>query len=95
MGYFSNGAEGADWRVNNCERCANSHPVNGSDGCPIWDLHLLHNYDQMPEHAKTDQAKGEAMAWSAALGMLIKRDGLSNECTLFRVVPPTEGDETK
>ncbi len=89
MGYFSNGSGGADWRVNNCERCANNQPVNDSPGCAIWDLHLLHNYDQMPEHAETDQSRGEAMAWSAALGALIERDGLSNSCKLFRPAETT------
>lgn len=40
MGYFSNGAEGMAYQSAVCNHC--EHDVN--EDCPVWLLHLLHNY---------------------------------------------------
>ena len=44
MGYFSNGSEGEDYQAKYCARCVHENMKTGR-GCPIWNLHLLHNYD--------------------------------------------------
>ena len=78
VGYFSNGSEGADWYGRNCRRCANSKDVNDSPGCSIWDIHLLHNYNQQADNP-AEQARHELM------GMLIvQQPDLSMECALTR-----------
>ena len=45
MGYFSNGTEGMAYEEQFCERCIHQGPQEGP-GCPVWLLHLLHNYDE-------------------------------------------------
>lgn len=48
MGYFSNGSEGLDFQGQFCFQCVNWRDLDDGrgEGCPIWDLHLLWNYDQ-------------------------------------------------
>ena len=41
MGYFSNGSEGDSYESRVCADCAH-HDMKG--GCPVWNLHLDHNY---------------------------------------------------
>lgn len=67
MGYFSNGTEGMAYEADWCVRC-----VHHGD-CAVWDVHLLHNYDEGQNEA-------------SILHDLIPRspDGLSNlQCRLF------------
>jgi hypothetical protein len=74
MAYFSNGTEGMDYQHNYCNQCLHDAKQN----CPVWLLHLMHNYD---ECNKPD----------SFLHVLIPRskDGLSNEqCTMY--VPNAE-----
>lgn len=75
MGYFSNGTEGDFYRSAWCERCVNwrdEHDGRG-DGCPIWDLHILYNYDQLKKSSL-----------ERALSSLIPREGIENgQCRLF------------
>ena len=78
MAYFSNGTEGEIWQAEHCEHCVNwqGDPV----GCPVWDVHLLYNYDQCP-----DTLVGQRV--QAILDYLIPRseDKLSNQtCSMFR-----------
>jgi len=40
MGYFSNGAEGADYQEKYCVNCIHY------EGCAVWVAHLLHSYDE-------------------------------------------------
>ena len=51
MAYFSNGSEGMAWQERNCDRCVN-YLDNGDGrgpGCPIWDVHMIHNYTDVNE----------------------------------------------
>jgi hypothetical protein len=43
MGYFSNGSEGLDWQVHNCDKCLNADELGA---CAIWDAHLLYNGEE-------------------------------------------------
>lgn len=71
MGYFSNGAEGADYEETYCRRCIHYGPEEGP-GCPVWLAHLLHNYDE----CNNDES---------ILHLLIPHtaDGGNGECTMF------------
>jgi len=72
MGYFSNGNEGTTYQAQFCDKCVNYRDKNDGrgPGCPIWDAHLLWNYQQ--------EDKKEV------LDFFIPRDGLYNaECTMF------------
>ena len=75
MGYFSNGSEGCAYESKYCENCI--HWVAEVEGetkvCPVWDIHMLHNYNQGPIIKKI-------------LGMLIPQSkvGFRNEqCKMF------------
>ena len=46
MGYFSNGTEGDNYEHNYCRRCIHSPLKDDDPFCPVWELHLLHNYDE-------------------------------------------------
>lgn len=77
MGYFANGSEGDAYMAQWCSRCV--HWKDESDGrgegCPVFDLHLLHNYDQIKKESTRH-----------ALEMFIPRneDGLGNaQCRMF------------
>ena len=72
MGYFSNGTEGEMYYEEYCAHCVHDDPDNGKH-CPIWSLHLLHNYE---ECNKKD----------SFLHVLIPRDkkeGFNDTCTMF------------
>ncbi len=73
MGYFSNSTEGLDYQHQYCRRCQNHRgPSEEEKSCPIWDVHLMFNYDECnnPE---------------SFLGYFIPRNGLINEqCNMFR-----------
>ena len=65
MGYFSNGSEGLDYEKQYCERCVHY------DGCAVWLLHLIHNYDECNKE-------------DSFLHTLIPRDGIENkQCKMF------------
>ena len=42
MGYFSNGSEGMDYQEHYCSKCVHDE----KQSCPVWLLHLLHNYEE-------------------------------------------------
>jgi hypothetical protein len=49
MAYFPNGSSGDKYLEEYCFRCVNWVDL-GDDrdfGCPIWDLHTVHNYEQI------------------------------------------------
>jgi len=74
MGYFSNGTEGEYYRSAYCENCI--HDINND--CPIWNLHLLWNYEAVGTNKDEDK--------ELALEMFIPRskNGLNNEqCKMF------------
>ena len=67
MGYFSNGTEGELYREKYCDRCL--HDI--SQDCPIWNLHLEHNYKECNNE-------------DSFLHHLIPREGIDNlQCKLF------------
>lgn len=74
MGYFSNGSEGADWEVDNCNKCAHEGPADGP-GCNVLLIHSVYNYKQK-----------EGSDLEAAMNLLIPRteNGLFNKkCGMF------------
>ena len=44
MGYFPNGCAGERYEAEYCDRCV--HQDAAGRGCPVWQLHMLHNYDE-------------------------------------------------
>lgn len=72
MGYFSNGSEGEYYEAQWCHRCV--HQPTAERGCPVWDLHMLYNYDQCKKATTAE-----------ALSMFIPRDadGGNGRCTMF------------
>lgn len=83
MGYFSNGCEGESYFAHYCERCVHMPKRPEDGGCPVWGLHLIHNYD---ECNKDD----------SFLHVLIPRtpDKLYNEqCAMFYARPDETRDE--
>lgn len=72
MAYFANGTEGMMYEDEYCSKCINYRDNgSGSEGCPILDLHFIHNYD---ECNKKD----------SFLHFLIPRKGIDNEqCSMF------------
>lgn len=80
MAYFSNGCEGDSFHAQQCAKCV--HDLSGK--CPVWNMHLAHNYDQHPEHAKTPEEKATAEAWAEVLETLIPTEGLyAGKCRMF------------
>lgn len=73
MAYFSNGTEGMSYFEEYCSRCI----FDKGQNCPIWMLHMIHNYEECnkPEsflHALIPRSK----------------DKLGNEeCFFFRPEP--------
>lgn len=80
MAYFSNGTQGDSFQAAYCDRCALQ------DGCAVWNVHLLHNYSQFPEHAKTPEEKGAATATRQILDALISDEG----CRMFHEITADE-----
>ena len=74
MGYFSNGTEGEIFQEQYGARCLHNGDENGEGPlCPVWELHLLYDYDQL---------KNKDLAH--CLGALIPRQGGRNlACRLF------------
>jgi len=70
MGYFPNGSAGADYETQYCDHCR--HQGLDGDGCAVWLVHLLKNYD---ECNKDD----------SVLHILIPRDkdGWNEQCKMF------------
>lgn len=51
--YFPNGTSGLDFQSRYCDRCANNVDKNDGrgPGCPVFDVHFLHNGDQFKNEA--------------------------------------------
>jgi hypothetical protein len=70
MGYFSNGSEGDFYQAQYCRRCVHDRE---NAFCPVWDLHMLYNYDQLKKPATR-----------SALAMFIpEQDGGNGQCSMF------------
>ncbi len=69
MGYFSNGTEGEMYEARYCSRCAHNQ---SEYSCPVWDAHLLANYDECNNDA-------------SILHILIPRNerGDNEQCAMF------------
>lgn len=77
MAYFPNGTSGACFEARWCCDCANEGDPENGNGCAIWDVHLLFNY----EARDSEVSKG-------ILDTLIADVGMENEdgtcpCRLF------------
>lgn len=46
MAYFPNGASGDRYMEQWCDRCVNWKPDDCGEGCIVWDLHMIFDYDQ-------------------------------------------------
>jgi len=53
MAYFPNGTSGELYFEQWCSRCKNwkQRADEDTEGCPIWDAHMLLNYDEKNEEA--------------------------------------------
>lgn len=61
MAYFPNGSAGADFQGVECHRCVHE-PDDPMQGCPIWDAHFMHNYDQIQDGDQKNLL-AEVMTW--------------------------------
>ena len=79
MGYFSNGTEGLAYEDKYCRKCVNYGPEEGP-GCPVWGLHLGHNYDQ-----NRPKSGAEGVIVSILESFIpMSEDGLTNlQCKMF------------
>jgi hypothetical protein len=77
MGYFPNGTAGADYYEQYCVRCVHDK----DESCPIWNAHLIHNYDECNNE-------------DSILHMLIPlaKDRLGNDACLLFIENPAVGD---
>jgi hypothetical protein len=85
VGYFSNSSDGEAYYSHFCARCLHNPTDPNAPYCPIWDLHMMRNYE---ECNKAD----------SPLHVLIPRDkktGSNLECKMFWLAPsmglPLEG----
>lgn len=46
MGYFPNGTAGELYEEEYCVRCIHYETDVEKPGCPVWTLHLWHNYEE-------------------------------------------------
>jgi hypothetical protein len=89
MAYFPNGSAGMDYADQYCANCVHENPDDPY--CPIWELHVLNNYEQC--------GKGKtAQAWKTVLSTLIPEtaDGLGAEqCSMFLAKADPEAEEAE
>lgn len=69
MGYFSNGTEGDLYEEEYCDRCVHQ---DEDVGCPIMDLHFIHNFEGA-------EAKDHFLHSLIPLS----EDGYNEQCRLF------------
>jgi hypothetical protein len=86
MAYFPNGTSGEIFIEHHCERCVNWRDNGNGHCCPIIDLHLIWNYDQIGEGDGNKRTK-------AFLEALIPTDQESKvypaECSMFLQKEPS------
>ena len=77
MAYFSNGSEGDYYEAKFCDRCVHQ---NSETGCPVWNLHMLWNYEAVGEKPLFPATAAKAHA----LNTLWPTDGVHNaQCAMF------------
>lgn len=75
MAYFSNGTEGEFYQEKFCCRCVHFN------GCTIWMLHLIHNYDEC-DNESSWLHKLIPMSTYDDRGVLVQ-----HQCNLFHEIP--------
>ena len=75
MGYFPNGSAAEYYCAQYCAHCKHGKHVWSEDdmeSCPVWDAHILHNYDECNKP-------------TSILHILIPRDdkGYNEQCSMF------------
>lgn len=87
MGYFPNGTSGMRYQEEYCENCWNWRDLNDDrgQGCPIWDWHMLANYDQIAGKDTDDKKIAESKVYKASLEHFIPTgdDGFPKQCLMF------------
>ncbi len=84
MGYFPNGTSGEYYQDQWCEHCKHWPPDPEDGMCPVWQIHLEHNYDQV---------QNEKLA--SILGALIPTKEIENlECKMFMPYDPMRCRDT-
>ena len=85
MAYFPNGTSGLVYQEKYCDRCQNNKDKDDGrgTGCPIWDLHAVHNYDQV---------KNKDFKRILESFIPTKKDGFPDKCVMFeRIEGEIEG----
>ena len=80
--YFSNSDMGEAFQEKQCYRCKHWRLRNKDDeypNCPIWDIHIIYNYDQMDKDKKDLRE---------AMNILIDEDKW--ECSMFEEKEPID-----
>ena len=95
MGYFANGTEGLLYQEQWCMRCRNwgadkLSEDSGTDGCPIWDVHLFHSY----ELCNSKEAGKQILDFLIPRVEKTFQDGITHEindqCVMFHPRPGME-----
>lgn len=71
MAYFSNGTEGLDWQVWNCDICKH----NEENGCPLLLVSEIFNYDQL--------SKGQEKLKKTMDILMPRKDSKNLKCGMF------------
>lgn len=94
MAYFPNGTSGMVYQGKYCENCWNWRDLNDDrgPGCPIWDWHLIHSYDQIAGNKANDVKVAESKVYKDSLEQFIPTgdDGFPKQCLMF--LPKNEID---
>lgn len=89
MAYFANGTEGDMFFDQYCVRCVHC------GGCPVWDLHLTWNYEQVMGR-DDEEITSEKQTKTTVLNWLMPRNEGKNTCSMFYPAPvPLLPDENR
>ena len=87
MAYFPNGTSGDMFQGEYCDNCWNWRNLDDDrgHGCPIWDWHMLANYDQIAGKDADEKKKVQAEVYKASLEQFIPTgdDGFPKPCLMF------------
>ena len=80
MGYFSNGSMGDSYISQYCENCRNWRDLKDGrgPGCPIWDWHMIWNYNQC-----ADTEIGKLYKDSLEHFIPTGKNGFPDKCRMF------------
>ena len=81
MAYFPNGSSGMQYQAQYCDNCWNYRDLKDGrgHGCPIWDFHMVSNYDQ-----NRNTTVGGFYKDSLEHFIPTKKDGIyADKCTMF------------